>query len=81
MRVAAAEFIKKFGLLCDEALARPVIITHHGRDRLVIMSLAMYRGLGGTPDLAKQAGREHTTRPSAKAGGKPADSGRLARNR
>ena len=62
---SAAEFVKKFGELCDEALARPVIITRHGRDRLVVMSLAIYRGLGGAPDLAKQAGREHTIRPSA----------------
>jgi hypothetical protein len=43
MRISVAQFVKKFGLLCDEALTRPVIITRHSRDRLVVMSLAMYR--------------------------------------
>ena len=78
MRISAAEFVKKFGELCDEALARPVMITRHGRDRLVVMSLAMYRDLGGAPDLAKQAGREHTIRPFAKSGGKRVADGRRA---
>jgi prevent-host-death family protein len=74
MRISAAEFVKKFGLLCDEALARPVIITRHGRDRLVVMSLAMYRALGG-PDPAKQADRG-SVRSSAIAGRKRAVDGR-----
>lgn len=70
LKLELAEFVKKFGLLCDEALARPVIITRHGRDRLVVMSLAMYRGLGGAPDLAKQADGEHSVRPSGRSGRK-----------
>ena len=53
MRISAAEFAKRFGELSDEALAQPLIITRHGRDRLVVMSLAKYRELTN-PGQAKQ---------------------------
>jgi prevent-host-death family protein len=72
MRISAAEFAKRFGELSDEALAQPLIITRHGRDRLVVMSLAKYRELT-EPGGAKQSERANNGRPrSAKpAGSKP----------
>jgi len=61
MRISAAEFAKKFGELSDEALARPLIVTRHGRDRLVVMSLAKYMELTN-PGEAKQTERANTAR-------------------
>ncbi len=43
--VSAAEFQRKFGRYQDTALTRPVTITQHGRDRLVLMSVDEYRRL------------------------------------
>ncbi len=42
MRVSTADFLKNFGVLSDQALAEPVRITRHGRDRLVVVSAAEY---------------------------------------
>lgn len=42
MRISTADFIKNFGALADQALAEPVRITRHGRDRLVMISAAEY---------------------------------------
>ena len=42
MRISTADFIKNFGTLADQALAEPVRITKHGRDRLVMVSAAEY---------------------------------------
>lgn len=42
MRVSTADFIKNFGAVTDQALASPVRITKHGRDRLVVVSAAEY---------------------------------------
>ena len=42
MRVSTADFIKNFGAISDQALAEPVRITKHGRDRLVVVSAAEY---------------------------------------
>ena len=36
MLVPTAEFIKRYSVLADRALAEPVTITKHGRDRLVV---------------------------------------------
>jgi PHD/YefM family antitoxin component YafN of YafNO toxin-antitoxin module len=67
MRISSAEFVRKFSLLCDEALTQPLIISRHGRDRLVVMSLAMYREVTTPPDAAKQALPEHAAPlPTAK---------------
>jgi hypothetical protein len=55
MRISAAEFVRQFGRRCDDALAQPVIITRNGRDRLIVMSVVMYRNLINPPDPAKQA--------------------------
>jgi PHD/YefM family antitoxin component YafN of YafNO toxin-antitoxin module len=42
MRVSTADFIKRYSTLADCALAEPVTITKHGRDRLVVISAAEY---------------------------------------
>ncbi|HVY33299.1 MAG TPA: type II toxin-antitoxin system prevent-host-death family antitoxin [Caulobacteraceae bacterium] len=42
VRISTADFIKKFGELADLALAEPLRITKHGRDRLVVLSAAEY---------------------------------------
>ena len=62
MRISAAEFAKKFGELSDEALARPLIVTRHGRDRLVVMSLAKFMELTNPGKEAKQPERANTAR-------------------
>jgi PHD/YefM family antitoxin component YafN of YafNO toxin-antitoxin module len=67
MRISSAEFIRKFSLLCDEALTQPLIISRHGRDRLVIMSLGKYRELTNPPE--KQAQPEPAA-PLASANGR-----------
>jgi prevent-host-death family protein len=63
MRISSAEFVRKFSLLCDEALTQPLIISRHGRDRLVVMSLAMYREV--TTPRRSEASSTRTRRPSS----------------
>ena len=45
MRVSTADFIKNYSTLADRAMAEPVTITKHGRDRLVVVSAAEYERL------------------------------------
>ncbi|WP_337186069.1 type II toxin-antitoxin system prevent-host-death family antitoxin [Phenylobacterium sp.] len=45
MRVSTAEFIRNYSALADQALAEPVTITKHGRDRLVVVSAEEYERL------------------------------------
>ena len=45
MRVSTADFIKNYSTLADRALAEPVTITKHGRDRLVVVSASEYERL------------------------------------
>ena len=45
-RVTAAELVRRFGQWQEQAMLRPVYITHHGRDRLVLLSTANYSALG-----------------------------------
>ena len=45
MRVSTADFIKNYSMLADHALAEPVTITKHGRDRLVVVSASEYERL------------------------------------
>jgi PHD/YefM family antitoxin component YafN of YafNO toxin-antitoxin module len=45
MRVSTADFIRNYSVLADKALAEPVTITKHGRDRLVMLSAAEYERL------------------------------------
>jgi prevent-host-death family protein len=42
VRVSTADFIKRYGEMADTALAEPVTITKHGKDRLVVVSAAEY---------------------------------------
>ncbi len=50
-RVTASEFQQAFGALSDKARHKPVVITKHGRDSLVVMS-AMERAGPGSPPSA-----------------------------
>jgi prevent-host-death family protein len=45
MRISSAELQKQFGALSDKALTEPLTITHHGRDRLVLLSIEEYERL------------------------------------
>ena len=45
IRVTAAEFQRAFGQLSDKATHRPVAITKHGRDHLVLLSADEYARL------------------------------------
>jgi PHD/YefM family antitoxin component YafN of YafNO toxin-antitoxin module len=45
MRISTADFIKNYSTLADRALAEPVTITKHGRDRLVVVSATEYERL------------------------------------
>lgn len=45
MRVSAADLVRKFGTLADQALGEPMTITRNGRDRLVLMSVEEYARL------------------------------------
>ena len=49
-RVTATEFKNNIGAFSDAAMEKPVIITSHQRDRLVLMSAEEYRRLTGTED-------------------------------
>lgn len=46
-RVTAAEFIRGFGSWRLQAARRPVVVTHHGKDAHVLISLDDYRRLDG----------------------------------
>jgi prevent-host-death family protein len=45
LTVSADEFQQNFGRYQDEALKQPLLITHNGRDRLVILAAEEYRRL------------------------------------
>jgi hypothetical protein len=44
-RISSAEFVRSFSHHADAALTDAVVITHHGRDRLVMLSVDTYRDL------------------------------------
>jgi prevent-host-death family protein len=44
-KVSAAEFQRAFGRFRELALQTPVAITNHGRESLILMSVAEYRRL------------------------------------
>ena len=46
-RVSAAEFIRGFGSWRMQASRKPLVVTHHGKDAHVLISLADYRRLDG----------------------------------
>ncbi len=43
--VSSAELLKAYGRIAEAALREPVSITHHGRERLVLMSTSEYQRL------------------------------------
>lgn len=45
VRVTAGEFGRKVGRYQDLALTQPVIVTHNGRDRTVMISVEEYKRL------------------------------------
>lgn len=51
-RVSAAEFIRGFASWRLHSARRPVVVTHHGKDAHVLISLDDYRRLGGARDAA-----------------------------
>ena len=50
--VSSAELVRQFGRWQDEATIQPVLVTHHGRGRVVLVSAAHYDELmaGGAGD-------------------------------
>lgn len=40
--VTSAEFVRHFGMWQDRAATRPIYVTHHGRERLVILAINNY---------------------------------------
>ncbi|MEZ6022842.1 MAG: PAS domain-containing protein [Hyphomonadaceae bacterium] len=44
--VSSAEFIRNIGFWQNEALRRPISITHHGRERLVLAAPEVFEGVG-----------------------------------
>ena len=59
-RVTASEFQQAFGALSDKARHEPVVITKHGRDSLVVMSVEEWerlrRRVGLTAELPEEWG-------------------------
>ena len=45
MRISTADFVRSFGTWVDQAMSAPVMVTKHGRDRLVILSAEEYERL------------------------------------
>jgi PHD/YefM family antitoxin component YafN of YafNO toxin-antitoxin module len=70
-RISSAEFVRSFSHHADAALTDPIVITHHGRDRLVMLSVDTYRdllALAAAGDMAAgqavRKGPEDLERPS-----------------
>lgn len=49
--VAAAEVIRNFGYWQQQALAKPLVVTHHGRARIMLISTEHYEELTAEPEL------------------------------
>jgi PAS domain-containing protein len=45
LSVTSADFVRSFGRWQDSIAARPVVVTHHGRERLVALSMDSYAAL------------------------------------
>ena len=45
--VTSAELVRQFGRWQDHAASQPVVVTHHGRDRVVLLSTVHYQQLIG----------------------------------
>ena len=53
--VTSAEFVRHFGMWQDRAATGPIVVTHHGRERLVILSVANYHQLAQRAAQADRA--------------------------
>ena len=42
-RISSAEFVRSFSHHADDALTDPIVVPHHGRDRLVMLSVDTWR--------------------------------------
>jgi hypothetical protein len=42
-RISTLDLLRHFGVHCDEAMSKPVIVTKTGRDRLVLISIEQYQ--------------------------------------
>ena len=47
-RVSAADLVRNFGFWQEKAIGGPVFITHHRRDRLVLLSIDQYNSIAAT---------------------------------
>lgn len=50
VKVTAAELQRQFGRYRDLALKEPVLVTHHGRDSLALISAEEYKRLKSNDD-------------------------------
>lgn len=61
-RVTATGFKNNIGTYSDAAMRKPVIITNHQRDRLVLLSAEDYRRLTGATEGISDSDKERLTR-------------------
>jgi PAS domain S-box-containing protein len=63
-RVSAADLVRNFGFWQEKAISGPVFITHHRRDRLVLLSIDQYNSIDATD--AEPASGNDGTRPQSR---------------
>ncbi|SFJ39338.1 prevent-host-death family protein [Phyllobacterium sp. CL33Tsu] len=59
-KVTAAEFIRKFGRFHDQAQREPVVLTKHGRESVVVLSVATFEKLMKSNDRRRTYGIDET---------------------
>lgn len=57
VRVSSTEFQRQSGRYCQDAHDEPVIITSHGRDRLVLMSMHQYEALNRSAEVSGKSAK------------------------
>ena len=70
-RISSAEFVRSFSHHADAAPTDPVVITHHGRDRLVLLSVDTYRDLLALAEADDIAAGEAVCKSSRGSGAFP----------
>lgn len=58
MSVTSAELVRRFGRWQDHAATNPLFVTHHGRERFVMLSAANYRALVDGSAAADEGGED-----------------------
>jgi PHD/YefM family antitoxin component YafN of YafNO toxin-antitoxin module len=66
-RITSAELVRDFSRHTDTAVVDPIIITRHGRDRLVLLSVERYSELLKAASEAETAGGKARQRRSEDA--------------